>query len=177
MIECQKCGYIRKATDRHASEKECPSCGIIYAKFSKERADKIIELAERPKKNKENARARALLMTPIRLIGKLILYFAVFLAVFYTLIKLDIGTTNNTETKTVFNSGLDGSVYQVKDYLKAYLNDPGSLEVTHWGMVIKESNGYSVSVKYRAKNVFGGYVTKSQIFYLSEGGSVVQVVE
>lgn len=116
-------------------------------------------------------------MTPIRLIGKLILYFAVFLAVFYTLIKLDIGTTNNTETKTVFNSGLDGSVYQVKDYLKAYLNDPGSLEVTHWGMVIKESNGYSVSVKYRAKNVFGGYVTKSQIFYLSEGGSVVQVVE
>lgn len=35
MNQCPKCGYIRKPTDT-GSDLECPSCGVIYAKYNPE---------------------------------------------------------------------------------------------------------------------------------------------
>ena len=73
----------------------------------------------------------------------------------------------------VVNSGWDGSVYQVKSYLKSNLKDPGSYDGIEWSKVLQRSeNGYMVRHKYRAKNSFGGYVIENKIFYLTEYGDV-----
>lgn len=75
----------------------------------------------------------------------------------------------------VFNSSYDGSVSQVKDYLKKTLKDPKSYESIEWSKVKEETNGYSVYHKYRAKNSFGGYVIEAKIFHLDFGGNVIKV--
>ena len=75
----------------------------------------------------------------------------------------------------ITNSSYDGSVSQVKDYLKKNLKDPKSYEGIEWSKVKEEPNGYSVYHKYRAKNSFGGYVIEAKVFYLDFGGNVIQV--
>lgn len=75
----------------------------------------------------------------------------------------------------VKNSPWDGSVYQVTRYLKNTLNDPKSYESISWGEVKHTPQGYLVGHKYRAKNAFGGYVVKFQIFHLDFGGRVTGV--
>ena len=75
----------------------------------------------------------------------------------------------------ITNSSYDGSVSQVKDYLRKNLKDPKSYEGIEWGKLKEEQNGYSVYHKYRAKNSFGGYVIEAQVFYLDFGGNVIRV--
>jgi len=71
----------------------------------------------------------------------------------------------------------DGSVSQVKKYIKANLNDPDSYKSVQWSVVYDDPNGYKVAHEYRAKNAYGGYVTKKQIFYLNFDGEVTKVTE
>ena len=78
--------------------------------------------------------------------------------------------------QTVENSAWDGSVSQVKNYLKNTLADPKSYEGIEWSPVQKTSDGYKVRHKFRAKNAFGGYVIEEHIFYLNEYGEVVNVI-
>lgn len=80
-----------------------------------------------------------------------------------------------TPTVEVKNSGWDGSVKQVKDYLKSTLRDPDSYESIEWSEVKEKSDGYYVRHKYRAKNGFGGYVVANQLFHLDFSGNVVDV--
>ena len=40
MQTCPKCGYTRRPTDE-APDYECPSCGIIYARYDPERAEQL----------------------------------------------------------------------------------------------------------------------------------------
>ena len=75
----------------------------------------------------------------------------------------------------ITKSSYDGSISQVKDYLKKNLKDPKSYEGIEWSKVKEEPNGYSVYHKYRAKNSFGGYVIEAKVFYLDFGGNVIQV--
>ena len=76
----------------------------------------------------------------------------------------------------VKNSGWDGSVKQVKEYLKySYLRDPDSYESIEWSEVKRKDDGYYVRHKYRAKNGFGGYVVANQLFHLDFSGNVVDV--
>lgn len=81
--------------------------------------------------------------------------------------------------KIVFNSGWDYSVRQVEKYLKSTLNDPNSYESIKWFQVVdagENSNTfyrYYVKHHYRAKNAFGGYIIKRQIFYLDDQGNVL----
>ena len=72
----------------------------------------------------------------------------------------------------ITNSPFDGSVHQVKKYLKTSLKDPDSYESISWGKLQKNSNGYSVYHKYRAKNSFGGFVVEEHIFNISEDGTI-----
>ena len=72
----------------------------------------------------------------------------------------------------IANSPFDGSVYQVKKYLKSTLKDPDSYESISWGTVQKNNDGYSVYHKYRAKNSFGGYVVEEHVFNISEDGII-----
>ena len=40
MQTCPKCGYVRQPTDT-APDYECPSCGIIYARYDPARAEQL----------------------------------------------------------------------------------------------------------------------------------------
>ena len=77
----------------------------------------------------------------------------------------------------VYNSDWDGSVRQVKSWLKSNAKDPKSLEYIEWSAVIETDNGFLVRVKYRAKNSFGGYVVSNQMFSLDSSGNVDGVVD
>lgn len=75
----------------------------------------------------------------------------------------------------VKNSSWDGSVSQVTDYLKITLKDPSSFEAINWGNVVHNCDGYTVFVKYRARNSFGGMVITAQVFNMDRSGKVVSV--
>lgn len=75
----------------------------------------------------------------------------------------------------VVNSGLDGSVQQVKQYLNVALKDPSSFEAITWGNVLHTCDGYTVFVKYRARNGFGGMSIAAQVFNMDRTGVVVSV--
>ena len=76
----------------------------------------------------------------------------------------------------VRNSGWDGSVLQVKRFLKGNVKDPSSLEFIEWSPVRKTTDGrFLVRVRYRARNSFGGYVVENNVFLLSATGNVIYV--
>lgn len=78
----------------------------------------------------------------------------------------------------VFNSEWDGSVAQVKNYLRNNLNDWDSYESVEWSEVQEvnlTTHKYIVRHKYRANNAYGGTILVNQIFYLDEEGNVVNV--
>lgn len=78
----------------------------------------------------------------------------------------------------VKNSLYDGSVKQVKEYLKYnYLRDPESYESIEWSEVKEKADGYYVRHKYRARNGFGGHVVANQLFHLDFSGNVVDVTD
>lgn len=97
----------------------------------------------------------------------------------YVNMSLDIkeDVRKNAEEKAnrpkIQNSAWDGSVYQVKNYLKKNLKDPDSYEGIEWSNVVDNGNGtYTVRHKYRARNSFGGMVIENWIFELDENGNV-----
>lgn len=76
--------------------------------------------------------------------------------------------------EVVYNSKWDGSVSQVKTYLRDNLKDPDSFQAIEWSPVSKTEKGdFIVRCKYRAKNSFGGYVVSNQLFCLSSNGDVI----
>ncbi len=83
---------------------------------------------------------------------------------------------DTTPIEVVMNSPWDGSVSQVENYIKSHINDPDSYQSITWYNVIKKGNGnFIVNHKYRAKNVFGGYIVKIQKFILNHNGVVLEV--
>lgn len=74
---------------------------------------------------------------------------------------------------TVANSSYDGSVRQVESHLKRTLKDPESFQAIQWFPVQKDLDGYTVRVRYRAKNSFGGYVVEDKVFLLDRRGNVI----
>ncbi len=91
----------------------------------------------------------------------------------------DTSNDISNSRQTVKNSVYDASVSQVEQYLKKNLNDPKSYESIEWSQVNKTDDNnnsaykYWVRHKYRAKNIFGGYVVSNQIFYLDKNGNVI----
>jgi len=75
----------------------------------------------------------------------------------------------------VINSGWDGSVYQVVQYLKHHLKDPDSFDAIDWGRVDRSCAGYTVQVRYRARNSFGGMVIETREFQLDTAGNVISM--
>ncbi len=80
---------------------------------------------------------------------------------------------DETPTAPVYNSPWDGSVSQVKQWFEDNLKDPDSLEVITWGKVREFRDGYTVLVKYRAANSFGGKVVESKEFVFNGDGEIV----
>lgn len=77
----------------------------------------------------------------------------------------------------VKNSIWDGSVSQIKIYLKSNLKDPDSYESIEWSNVTETPEGYMVRHKYRAKNSFGGYIIENKLFYMDKKGNVIQSID
>jgi len=68
------------------------------------------------------------------------------------------------------NSPWDGSVREVKQYLKAVALDPESLKYEHWWPPIySDSRGWLVKCDWRGKNAFGGYVRSIDVFVIQHG--------
>ncbi len=88
-------------------------------------------------------------------------------------------TISRDHEKKVVNSYLDGSVWQVKEYLKKNLNDADSYDPIEWSEVQQFdyviNHKYLVRHKYRAKNEFGGTILFNQVFYLDSNGVVVKI--
>lgn len=78
----------------------------------------------------------------------------------------------------IANSEWDGSVSQVKDWMRENLKDPDSVQYISWGKVENGPDGTkSVVVKYRAKNSFGGYDIETTAFSLDpHDGHVIAFV-
>jgi len=75
---------------------------------------------------------------------------------------------------TVYNNPLDGSVYQVEHYLRRVLKRPKSFDPVEWGRVkTKGGSEYRVRLKYRAKNLYGGYTLENTVFILDANGQVL----
>lgn len=83
----------------------------------------------------------------------------------------------STSTSSVENSSWDGSVHQVRSFLKKNLKDPKSYESISWSPVRKENDHYVVTHTYRAKNSFGGYAIETGTFYVSLDGDFVMTEE
>lgn len=101
---------------------------------------------------------------------------------FLTLIIISIGiATNNSKEATskevVYNDEWDGSVRQVKEYLKDNLNDPSSYDAVEWSPVVQspETKDFSVRHKYRAKNAFGATILFNQIFIMDSIGIIKSI--
>lgn len=81
----------------------------------------------------------------------------------------------------VYASIWDGSVSQVKRYVKFTLKDPDSYESIEWGKLfdLGDSSGtayrFVIRHTYRARNSFGGYVVMDQKFFLDKSGSVIKI--
>ena len=90
------------------------------------------------------------------------------------------GNTAPSPPQPVRNSDWDGSVKQVKDYLRHVLHDPDSIKYQDWSPVTAvdtPTHAYMVRCRYRAKNAYGAYVQENQIFYLDAAGAVVNVMD
>lgn len=107
-------------------------------------------------------------------------FIIIAIAIVLTILSTIFENENSTINQKIIVSQLDGSVYQVEEYLKNhYLNDPDSYQSIDWGNLLEAKTGlnykYSVWHKYRAKNSFGGYATEIKMFYLDENGEVIDI--
>jgi len=89
-----------------------------------------------------------------------------------------LDSRRDTRKPSVTTSQYDGSVSQVKYWLREHLKDPDSVQYIDWSTVKTLDDGqYAVFVKYRAKNSFGGYVIEQRLFMFDPKGSVTEVVD
>ena len=87
--------------------------------------------------------------------------------------SLSTSSKKTSSDAIVYNSYLDGSVYQVESWLRQNLKDPESLEFIEWYKVVERKDGsFSVVVEYRAKNGFGGFNVEKMKFFLDSKGNI-----
>jgi hypothetical protein len=86
-------------------------------------------------------------------------------------------SNSSSENSTALYTESDGSVWQVRSWLNNNAKDPESIEYITWYPLQKTNDGgFSVRVKYRAKNSFGGYVIEEKNFFLNSSGTVIAVL-
>ncbi|RKH05530.1 transporter [Corallococcus sp. CA053C] len=74
------------------------------------------------------------------------------------------------------NSGWDGSVLEVKQYLRQVMNDPDSYEHVSTSAPVARDAYWIVKSSFRGKNAFGGKVLNTRYFFIQRG-QVVRVEE
>lgn len=161
---CLKCKHVNSATTAETAD-TCPKCGVLYARAAQDAVSRSFDW-----------RHKALLGVLTVLIPWWVYQEMWGTNATRRQSEASLSATLATQRAIVFNSGLDGSVFQVERWLKANLKDPASLGVIEWGSVVAGANNeFQVRVKYRAKNSFGGYAVEQKIFRLDSAGTVVGV--
>jgi hypothetical protein len=94
--------------------------------------------------------------------------------VFVTKSRNNDSTANTSPPGQVSQSILDGSVSQVKDWLKANANDPSSLQYVDWKLSKMGNGNFDVVVQYRAKNGFGALMLCRGDFVLNPDGTILR---
>ena len=74
------------------------------------------------------------------------------------------------------NSGWDGSVLEIKQYLRQVMNDPDSYEHVSTSAPVARDAYWIVKSSFRGKNAFGGKVLNTRYFFIQQG-QVVRVEE
>ena len=109
-----------------------------------------------------------------------IVLLIITLTIAFSIIFFDFADDDNksNKAKPIVKQETSGRVDQVRDYLQANLKDPNSLEFISWYKLTKDNDGnFNVSVKYRAKNSFGGYAVEVRKFYISAKGYVIDITD
>ena len=83
----------------------------------------------------------------------------------------------STTMPVVFNTSYDGSVWQIRDWLKKHAKNPASLKVLHWGKVVDAGSGFTVHVRFTARNAAGADVVSDKLFSLDKDGDIVAVAD
>lgn len=90
----------------------------------------------------------------------------------------DKSSSSSSTKEVVENSAWDGSISQVKSWLKNNLRDPDSLQFIEWSPAQKLNDGsFMVRTKFRAKNGFGGYEVNNKLFHLDSSGNVISAAD
>lgn len=175
-LSCPHCGFemSKENIEKHRIENppaadwvNCPYCKAVISKFSKTCKNCKKEILE------EDMNEEIRKTNKSTTIGCLVIIVIFVIWIASSGSCSEGSSSSSYSSKTVENSSWDGSVSQVKDWLRENLKDPGSLEFIEWGTVVETSSGYFVRVKYRAKNSFGGYVIEEKIFTLDHSGNVL----
>ncbi len=156
LIVCPECK--KKISD---SVENCPNCGYTLT------PEKIAEIKKKKQKTKKGCFLVIIIIFVLFIIG----------IIFQPSSDSLNGGRASASSEVVENSAWDGSVSQVKSWLKDNLKDPRSLEFINWSPVSKTKNGFMVRVKYRAKNSFGGYVVENKVFFLDSTGTVTSSID
>jgi predicted nucleic acid-binding Zn-ribbon protein len=174
MIEtCLKCGHVNSASTGDDAE-ACPQCGAIYSKVE---GSMTAMKSARPTKRGTQFWTYAVLIGLLTVLVPIFVYQHTWgTAAKQRRSEASRNAVLREQRSVVFNSGLNGSVFQVERYLKANLKDPASLEVVEWSPVVSGPHReFEVRVKYRAKNGLGGYAIEHKLFRLDSSGTVLGV--
>lgn len=168
-MNCVECG---KETDINQGTEKNPLCPICYLSLQKTYQDNAAaEKSSIQGKPESFNVGRVLGGVGIGIIG-----------IFLMLFLCGNFFKDQDEAKpTIYNSSYDGSVRQVKEYIKENLNDPESCKFITWSNVTDFVNQgdttYQVFCKFRAKNAFGAYVLESKRFLLNKKGEIINVYD
>ena len=117
-------------------------------------------------------------------INKKIIKFGLIplLSIIIFIVVLSTISDQSNQILVVNNNELDGSVFQVRNYLRANLKDPDSYEEIEWSPVVVDSvagkpQRFMVRHKYKAKNGLGVYTIENKVFYLDSIGTVYNVLD
>lgn len=169
-VKCPHCGSTLSVPEEYKNDKQL-HCGVCNQNFKNTYTPPKTKRSQSSFNN--NATRHTSKKQEFSLKGKLITTAIIFFLIFIGYGACEDGEDGGVKSK-VENSGWDGSVLQVKQYLKRTLKDPDSYQSIQWGKVHELNNGtYEVWHKFRAKNSFGGYVVSWMSFILDADGNVI----
>ena len=69
----------------------------------------------------------------------------------------------------------DGSLYAVKAHIRERLRDPDSFQAIRWTRLVKGCGTYTIGVRYRARDGFGGYTIEDAVATIHADGRVISL--
>ena len=164
-ITCPECSYVHKGLGRDLIGKivSCAECGAQF-----EIGPPIPQPPPVPRKKR----------LPLTQTHPGAVAFLAMTAVIFTLMLFGNSDKDRSPDRVappgpvVSNSSWDGSVSQVKSYVRKIVSDPDP-EFVEWSPVVnRPDGGFMVRTRIRGRNAFGGYVLSDVWVWLDSSGKV-----